>query len=218
MAIVDNPSLVTTRDVKYARLYDLALKYERDPLTTDITEEGRLWLNTTSNELFILVDVTGPPPVANWGKVADLTNGGNDGQLLIGATGAASSWASLTSADDTLDITAGANTLDVVLGAPTTDTQASPTAASNVDARIGSVTYTGFTTAAAATQVFTIANNTVTATSAILVTASNPTVVNDAQCTVTRVDPGAGTFDVTITNNGAAAVDSDITIAFLVLS
>lgn len=107
---------------------------------------------------------------------------------------------------------AGIVTIDVA-----TDTQASPTAASTLNVNAGMATFTGFTTAAAATQDFTITNSLVSATSSILVSISNEGA-NDAQMTVTRVKRGAGSFVVTATNNGAAALNGNLSITFFVLS
>lgn len=94
-----------------------------------------------------------------------------------------------------------------------TDIIASPGTTAVIDARVGYATFTGFTTAAGASQVFTITNNKAALASAMLVTANN-LGANDAQMTVTRVTPGVGTFDVTLTNNGAAALNGDINISF----
>jgi len=97
-----------------------------------------------------------------------------------------------------------------------TDTQASPTAASTLNVNVGSATFTGFTTASAASQEFTITNSLVTTSSVILATVCNEGA-NDAQMTVTRIKRAAGSFVVTVKNNGAAALGGNITITFFVL-
>lgn len=81
----------------------------------------------------------------------------------------------------------------------------------------GVVTLTGLTTASAATELITVTNALVSATSGVLVTAAN-LGANDAQMTVTRVVPGAGSFVVTLTNNGAAALNGNVILSFIVLS
>lgn len=96
------------------------------------------------------------------------------------------------------------------------DTQASPSATAVINANVGSATFTGFTTAAAATQVFTVTNSLVTATSQIICSVTNAGA-NDAQMTITRINPGAGTFDVTLVNNGAAALNGNVVITFMVI-
>lgn len=93
------------------------------------------------------------------------------------------------------------------------DSVASPTTTAVVSKNLGQAVFTGFTTASAASETFTITNTLVTATSAILVSVST-LGSNDAQLTVQRVKPGAGTFDVIVKNNGAAAVNGDIHINF----
>lgn len=90
-------------------------------------------------------------------------------------------------------------------------------AGGTLDAFAGVNTITGLTTAAAAVEVITITNDNVLGTSGILVTASNKGA-NDAQMTVTRVVPVIGSFDITLTNNGAAALNGDLLISFWVLS
>ena len=96
-----------------------------------------------------------------------------------------------------------------------TDTQASPTATSVMNVNNGIATFTGFTTAAAGTQVFTITNSLVSTSSPLIVTACNEGAA-DAQMTVTRVKRAAGSFEVTLTNNGAASLDGNVAISFLV--
>lgn len=107
---------------------------------------------------------------------------------------------------------AGIATIETV-----TDTQASPTAASTLNVNVGSATFTGFTTAAAAAQNFTITNSLVTTSSPILVSISNEGA-NDAQMTATRVNRASGSFVVTATNQGAAALNGNVTVTFFVLS
>lgn len=95
-------------------------------------------------------------------------------------------------------------------------TVASPTATAVVNVPVGQAVFTGFTTAAAASQTFTITNSSASAASVILVSVST-LGSNDAQLTVTRVKPGSGTFDVTVVNNGAAAVNGDVHVNFWVI-
>lgn len=94
---------------------------------------------------------------------------------------------------------------------------ASPGATVVINKRVGQATYTGFTTAAAGSQVFTVTNSNVTATSSILATVANGGA-NDAQMTLTRVLPGVGTVDFTTQNFGAQALNGDVIITFWVLT
>jgi filamentous hemagglutinin len=107
---------------------------------------------------------------------------------------------------------AGIFTLDAVA-----DTQASPTAASTIDANVGSVTFTGFTTAAAGTQDFTITNSLVTTSSQVLCTVCNEGA-NDAQINIRRITRAAGSFVVKVVNDGAAALNGNVTLTFMVLN
>ena len=94
------------------------------------------------------------------------------------------------------------------------------TASATCHARVGSVTFSGYTQAASATMVLTLTNSFIAANSCILATATN-VGANDAQMNVSRIfygAAGAGTVDITIVNNGAAALNGDMQLNFWVLS
>lgn len=165
----------------------------------------------------------------------NITLGGGTGtqNILIGAsgTGSKSITLGLTGSADTILIgsTTGASSLTLQAGtgaialnaagavsmAPATVSAGAYTAVLN--ARVGSVTLTGQTLAAAATQVLTITNSVVTTASNIFVTVSN-LGTNDAQLTMTRVQPQAGSFLCTIINNGAASLNGSILLTFWVIN
>jgi hypothetical protein len=120
-----------------------------------------------------------------------------------------------------VQVKAGTNGIDLdsegfVTVTPATATVANPTTTAVINANVGVATFTGFTTAAAASETLTITNSKVSSTSAILVTVSN-LGANDAQMTLQRIKQGAGTFDVEITNNGAAALNGNIVVTFWVI-
>lgn len=117
----------------------------------------------------------------------------------------------LTSAKAIHTVSAGLVNIDTA-----TDTQASPSATSVLNVNAGAATFTGFTTAAAGTQDFTITNSLATTSSNILCTICNEGA-NDAQMTITRVNRGAGSFVVTATNNGAAALNGNVCLTFWIL-
>jgi len=105
--------------------------------------------------------------------------------------------------------------------APATDTQAAPTAASTLNSRVGCVTFTGFSTAAAGVQALTITNNKVTATSCMLVQVTNLDASgNHAKMTMTAVRQAVGSFIVDTTNNGAGALGAgdNVLVSFWILS
>lgn len=105
-----------------------------------------------------------------------------------------------------------------LLGAtPATQSAASPTASVTSNTNLVVATFTGFTTASAASQVFTITNSLIATTSALFVTASN-LGSNDAQMTVTRVQQKAGSVDITLINNGAAALNGNVLISVWVFA
>ena len=97
-----------------------------------------------------------------------------------------------------------------------TDTQASPSATSVLNVNVGAATFTGFTTAAAGSQAFVVTNSIVTTSSVLLVSVANEGA-NDAQLTITRIERSAGAFEVTVVNNGAAALNGNVTISFWVI-
>jgi hypothetical protein len=97
------------------------------------------------------------------------------------------------------------------------DSVASPTAAVTLNVNVGQATFTGFTTAAAASQVFTITNSLIDTDSKVIVTACNEGS-NDAQMTVMRVKRLSGSMEVTLKNNGAAALNGNVGINFWVLA
>jgi len=143
------------------------------------------------------------------------------GAISIGADATAKNViiSNKTGATDTL-IQAGTGglTLDadgIVDMVPATDTQAA--AAVTVNANVGVGTFTGLVTAAAGTQVLTVTNAVCTVGSAILCTLAS-VGAEDAQCTIQKVRPLAGSFTVTYKNNGAAALASDLILTFWIIA
>lgn len=161
-------------------------------------------------------------PGAGAGLDIDIVNTG--GSVNITATEAAANAIVLTASNAAggIDLTTGGGSVDIsssgfatVVAA--TDTQASPSATATINANVGRATFTGFTTAAAASQVFVITNSVVTTASCVLVTVCNEGA-NDAQMTITRVTRGAGSLSVTCKNNGAAALNGNVAVNFWVLT
>ena len=96
--------------------------------------------------------------------------------------------------------------------APATGTAASPTASVTINANVFKATFTGFTTAAAGPQAYTIVNSLSTAGSGILLTVANRGT-NAAFITLDSVNTQtAGTIVVNTINNGAAALNGDVII------
>lgn len=88
---------------------------------------------------------------------------------------------------------------------------ASGSATPTVQGRVFQLSATGFTTAAAASQVITITNALAAVGSPVFVTVANDGS-NDAQMTLQRVQTGVGTIAITMKNNGAAALNGNIYI------
>jgi hypothetical protein len=86
-----------------------------------------------------------------------------------------------------------------------------------VNGRTGVGTLTGLTTAAGATETITITNSASTITSGIIVSAA-VVGAEDAQMTVQKIRPNAGSITVLIKNNGAAALATDLIVSFMILS
>jgi hypothetical protein len=96
--------------------------------------------------------------------------------------------------------------------APSTATVASPTATATINARVFKATFTGFTTAAGATQSYTITNSAFGVGDGVFLTVANAGS-NDCQLTVQRVNvETAGSIVVTVKNNGAAAQNGNTVI------
>jgi hypothetical protein len=90
-------------------------------------------------------------------------------------------------------------------------------AAITLNGKVGVATLTGLTTASTASETLTITNSEVSATSGILVSVSDVGAA-DAQLTIQRVKPGAGSFVVIVKNNGAASLNGDVIVSFVVLN
>lgn len=91
--------------------------------------------------------------------------------------------------------------------APITGSVASPTATATQNFNVIRQTFTGFTTASASSQAFTIVSSKILATSGIFVNvASLNTSGNNAKMTIEGVTQAVGSIIVNTTNNGAGAL------------
>lgn len=101
---------------------------------------------------------------------------------------------------------------------PATATEASPSATAIINARVGVATFTGFTTAAGANEDFTITNSALGAGDGVFVTVSN-LGTNDADMTLEGViTQTAGSLVIHTQNNGTAALNGDVVIAFWIIN
>lgn len=104
----------------------------------------------------------------------------------------------------------------IVTMTPGTSSAASPGTNVTINARVGVATFTGFTTASGAEQLFTVTNSYATTTSGVIATAYQ-NGANDAQLSV-AVKSVAGTLTFDVFNDGAAAVNGDIIITFWIIN
>jgi hypothetical protein len=104
---------------------------------------------------------------------------------------------------------------------PATSSTGSPTASVTMNNRVGCATFTGFTTAAAGTQSFTITNSTVLATSSVHVTVANLNAsTNGAEMSLAGVTQATGSIIVNTKNNGGGALGTgdNVLINFWIIS
>lgn len=135
---------------------------------------------------------------------------------LGSTTGAAQTLLQGGSAGINLSTGIGAANNGLITAYPAYFTVASPAATIATTGNIGQILCTGFSTAAAASQAFTINNATIATGSTILCSASN-TGTNNALMSVVGVVLSAGSAVITVYNNGAQALNGNITIAYWIL-
>lgn len=170
------------------------------------------------------IDSTIASNVTVTGAGQDLTLSSVGGSVAITSSEAVATAIAITASDAAggVSVTAGTGGFTVASGGlvdltPDTDIQASPSAVSVSDVNVGVITFTGFTTAAAGVQAFTVTNALVSATSGILVTVSN-LGANDAQMRIARITPAAGSFVVDTYNAGTQVLNGNCIISFMVLN
>jgi len=176
---------------------------------------------TLDSDDTLLLDADG---VLELNSSAGAINIGNDAvaQAVNICTGAAARDLTLGSTNTTSSTTLQSGTGGISIEAagivdmvPATDSQAATTI--TINANVGAGTFTGQTTASAASVTLTVTNSVCTVNSAILCSVSTKGT-NDAQLTIQRVEPKAGSFEVTCKNNGAAALNGDIIITFWIIA
>jgi hypothetical protein len=137
---------------------------------------------------------------AGAGSATTIYAGNTGGIILTGGTGS----------------TSGTGNVQVVPG-----TVSSATASATLNQRVGVATFTGFTTAGAAKQAFTIVNSKILATSFVSVSVSNLNAsTNGALMGIQGVTQAAGSIVVSCINNAAGALGAgdNVLISFVVNS
>lgn len=200
--------------------------------TLDIDTAGALSINSSAGIINIGDDAVAQNIYIGTGAAARTINIGNNSGatsvVVTGGTGAMEFGANAIAHAVTIGSTTGAAATTVQSGSgglalnsagllstqAGTDTQAG--AGVTINTNVGYGIFTGLTTAAAATEVLTVTNSLCTANSVILCSLSN-FGANDAKMSVARVIPGAGSFVVQAKNEGAAALNGNIVLAFWIL-
>jgi filamentous hemagglutinin len=161
-------------------------------------------------------------------QTINIATDGTSAKTVNIATGANSNLVNIGSVLGTSAVFIGAGSGGIDLDAngnvevpPATTSVASPAATATLNTRVGSVTFTGFTTAASASQQFTINNLLVTTTSALFVTVAHLNAsTNGALLVVTDVTQNTGHILVTIQNLGTNPLGAgdNVLLNFWVLS
>jgi hypothetical protein len=147
-------------------------------------------------------------------KVVHIADGAGANVVTLGSTNGASQ---TNIQAGTLGLNLGAGGLVAV--APAVDTQATPTAASTLNGiRVGRVIFTGFTTASAAAQAFTITCDQILATSGVFVHVANFSAGNDCQMSLISTRQAVGSVVVHTINAGTQALDANVVITFWIIS
>jgi hypothetical protein len=186
---------------------------KRNPSANDYAEIGTLWINTVSDAYYVLTSS------GTW----TATSGGAESLTSLTITGASGTVLNVSTGNTTLGgtlIVTGKLTANGGFSPLSTKVTAAAFSATN-NATVGTVTLTGQTLAANATQAITISNNLVTTTSAVLVSISNLNVsTNGAYLTIQGIIQAAGSFIIEVKNNSGAtlATTDTIIIGFQVLS
>lgn len=170
------------------------------------SDTGGLFLDSAGT---FSIDGVAASNVTTTGAGIDLTLSSAGGSVLVQSTEAVATAIRLYASDPAGGISIEGDGLTNIEF--DNQTIASPTVAATTNTNKFQILATGFTTAAAATEVFTITNSLITTSSYIIATACNEGA-NDAQMTITRVNRAAGSVVITVTNNGAAALNGNLAI------
>lgn len=202
--------------------------------TIELDAAGNLELNSSAGNIQIANDAVAQNINIATGGAAQVLTLGNvttTSQVVVDCgTSGASFAASATNHTTTIGSTSG--TSDTILQAGSTGLKLQPTAgnvsmvpvtgsvaaaAITIDAKLGSATFTGITTASGAQETFTITNSEISATSAVFVTVTN-VGSNDCRLTLEQVKPAAGSVEIMTQNNGGANANGNIIINFWVFA
>jgi hypothetical protein len=169
----------------------------------------------------VALDFASPSPIGsttpNTGAFTTLSS---TGATTLATTGASTNTIGNNTGATSLALKAGTGGLSLSAAGAVSmvpSTSSGSSTSPTLNARVGSATVTGLTTAAAASVVFTITNSVVTATSVVF-TSVTTLGTNDAELTVTRTQVASNTLTITCINNGAAAVNGNVIVNFWVIA
>jgi hypothetical protein len=163
-------------------------------------DNGPITLNSGTGTVTISGDATA--------NTINVGTGAGDKTVNVGSTNTTSGLALLAGTSGIL-IETGTTVLTAgnVAVVPSEQVIASPTAAITANTRLIEAIFTGFTTASAGTQVFTVNSTDILTTSACLAFVSNLDASgNHAKMAITGTIQAAGSLAITCTNNGAGAL------------
>lgn len=87
-----------------------------------------------------------------------------------------------------------------------------------ITGRVTVATFTGLTTASAATETLTITNSALVAGTEGVICSVTNAGTDDAQMTITRVKPAASTITLQLKNNGAAALNGNVVVTTWIIN
>ena len=210
-----------------------------DGLTT-ISELGIMDINTSGTAITVIgstatggaVAINSASTITSLAPNFNVNNSGTGATTIGSATGGTIILESNTAAANAIQINAHAATGGVLITAGTGATAGnvsitpatlagtagpSATVSSTLNARVGNVTYAGYTQAAAATLTITLTNSFITATSVIFAQMTDVSS-NTTGMQLLKINPGAGSAVITFINNGSQAVNGNLQLNFWVLS
>jgi len=186
-----------------------------------LTSTGNTTLGTASGSVNTFGSLAGASGTTISVGTGNLVVQGAAGSTMAFGTGVTTGSITVGAALTTGALALGSST-GLTTVTPNTQTIASPATTGTLNANVGVITCTGFTTAnAGGTQTFTITNNKVKTTSFVgLTVASLNASTNGALLSVKGLVLSANTMAITVANNGAGALGAgdNILLSFTVNS
>lgn len=216
-----NSAYVLTSIVSNSATWDLINNAGGSASFTTLTVSGATTLATTGASVNTFGNTTGATSVGISVGTGGFTLTGVAGSVLTVGTGVTTGSIAIGAALTTGSLALGSST-GLTTITPATTSIVSPASTATINANVGVITCTGFTTAnAGATQSFTITNNKITTSSYVnLTVASLNASTNGALLSVKGLVLAANTMTITVANNGAGSLGSgdNILLAFSVNS